>query len=186
MCSVFAGLGYNDGEVETYSSGGHGTSSRGIDINQLPSTTECEEQTVLSTSSPSSIGMMKRGRQDKCFHEFDLEREKACDLSSRGGSDDEDGGTTRKKLRLSKEQSALLEESFKDHITLSPVCMSALLNSLCSHSLPILLSSDPRGWVLFLLLEMCQFLQMGFVSTLGNVSILADGFCFYSWKCANS
>ncbi len=39
---------------------------------------------------------------------------------------------------------------------------------------------------LFLLLEMCQFLQMGFVSTLGNVSILADGFCFYSWKCANS
>jgi hypothetical protein len=153
----FAGLGYNDGEVETYSSGGHGTSPRGIDINQLPSTTECEEETVLSTSSPSSIGMMKRGRQEKCFHEFDLERERACDLSSRGGSDDEDGGTTRKKLRLSKEQSALLEESFKDHITLSPVCMSAFLNSLCSHSLPILLSSDPRGWV-----------------------------CFYSWKCANS
>jgi homeobox-leucine zipper protein len=126
----FAGSGYNDGEVETYSSGGHGTSPRGIDINQLPSTTECEEETVLSTSSPSSIGMMKRGRQEKCFHEFDLERERACDLSSRGGSDDEDGGTTRKKLRLSKEQSALLEESFKDHITLSPVCMSAFLNSL--------------------------------------------------------
>jgi homeobox-leucine zipper protein len=126
----FAGLGYNDGEVETYSSGGHGTSPRGIDINQLPSTTECEEETVLSTSSPSSIGMMKRGRQEKCFHEFDLERERVCDLSSRGGSDDEDGGTTRKKLRLSKEQSALLEESFKDHITLSPKQKSALAKQL--------------------------------------------------------
>jgi homeobox-leucine zipper protein len=125
-----SGSGYNDGEVETYSSGGHGTSPRGIDINQLPSTTECEEETVLSTSSPSSIGMMKRGRQEKCFHEFDLERERACDLSSRGGSDDEDGGTTRKKLRLSKEQSALLEESFKDHITLSPKQKSTLAKQL--------------------------------------------------------
>jgi hypothetical protein len=70
--------------------------------------------------------------------------------------------------------------------------MSAFLNALCSHSLPILLSSDPWGWVcfyswkcanscrwvLFLLLEMCQFSQMGFVSTLGNVPILEDGFCF--------
>jgi homeobox-leucine zipper protein len=53
-----------------------------------------------------------------------LDQERACDLSSRGCSDDEDeggGGTMRKKLRLSKEQSALLEESFKDHSILNPV-----------------------------------------------------------------
>jgi len=33
------------------------------------------------------------------------------------------GGGTRKKLRLSKQQSAFLEDSFKAHSTLSPVCV---------------------------------------------------------------
>ena len=33
------------------------------------------------------------------------------------------GGGTRKKLRLSKKQSAFLEDSFKAHSTLSPVCV---------------------------------------------------------------
>ncbi len=62
-------------------------------------------------------------QHDQLFEQL-LDRERACDLSSKGCSDDEDGGgggTTRKKLRLSKEQSALLEESFKDHSTLNPV-----------------------------------------------------------------
>ncbi len=62
-------------------------------------------------------------QHDQLFEQL-LDRERACDLSSRGCSDDEDeggGGTTRKKLRLSKEQSALLEESFKDHSILNPV-----------------------------------------------------------------
>ncbi|KAK7285469.1 hypothetical protein RJT34_20242 [Clitoria ternatea] len=35
-------------------------------------------------------------------------------------SDDEENGSTRKKLRLSKEQSAFLEDSFKEHTTLNP------------------------------------------------------------------
>jgi hypothetical protein len=41
------------------------------------------------------------------------------------GSDEEDGGCgmdgSRKKLRLSKDQSALLEDSFREHPTLNPV-----------------------------------------------------------------
>lgn len=37
------------------------------------------------------------------------------------GSDDDENGSTRKKLRLSKDQSAFLEESFKEHTTLNPV-----------------------------------------------------------------
>lgn len=48
-----------------------------------------------------------------------LEGERA---SSRA-SDDEENGSTRKKLRLSKEQSAFLEESFKEHSTLNPVSL---------------------------------------------------------------
>jgi hypothetical protein len=141
--------GYDDdGEVEIYSSGGGGggghggasSSPRGgiiIDMNQLPSTTECDE--VVLSSSPSSTGV-KLPESNKKFYEFDLEeRERACDLSSRGGggSDDEDGGgtnATRKKLRLSKEQSALLEESFKDHSTLNPVWTEQSLVS-CGHFL---------------------------------------------------
>lgn len=34
---------------------------------------------------------------------------------------DENGNTNRKKLRLTKQQSQLLEETFKDHSTLNPV-----------------------------------------------------------------
>ncbi len=129
--------GYDDGEVETFSSGGGGghagayspARGGGIDMNQLPSTTECDEEAVVSSSPSSCIGM-KRDREKNMLEQHDqlfeqlLDRERACDLSSRGCSDDEDaggGGTTRKKLRLSKEQSALLEESFKDHSTLNPV-----------------------------------------------------------------
>ncbi|KAG8367955.1 hypothetical protein BUALT_Bualt16G0126400 [Buddleja alternifolia] len=41
--------------------------------------------------------------------------------SSRGSDDhEEENGISRKKLRLSKEQSAFLEESFKEHNTLNP------------------------------------------------------------------
>jgi hypothetical protein len=46
----------------------------------------------------------------------------------RGGSDEEDGGCgidgSRKKLRLSKDQSAVLEDSFREHPTLNPVSSS--------------------------------------------------------------
>lgn len=42
--------------------------------------------------------------------------------NSRASEEDEDG-STRKKLRLTKEQSALLEDRFKEHTTLNPVCL---------------------------------------------------------------
>ena len=43
------------------------------------------------------------------------------DRASSRGSDEEENAQTRKKLRLSKEQSAFLEESFREHNTLNPV-----------------------------------------------------------------
>ncbi|CAO2831843.1 unnamed protein product [Amaranthus hypochondriacus] len=46
------------------------------------------------------------------------------------GSDDEENGSTRKKLRLSKQQSAFLEESFKEHHTLNPKQKLALAKQL--------------------------------------------------------
>jgi hypothetical protein len=60
--------------------------------------------------------VVKRER-DLSSEEVEVEK-----VSSRVISDeDEDGPNARKKLRLTKEQSALLEESFKQHSTLNPV-----------------------------------------------------------------
>ncbi|XP_057722119.1 homeobox-leucine zipper protein HOX11-like [Arachis stenosperma] len=50
--------------------------------------------------------------------------------NDRGTSDDDENGSTRKKLRLSKEQSAFLEESFKEHTTLNPKQKLALAKQL--------------------------------------------------------
>lgn len=50
--------------------------------------------------------------------------------NSRGTSDEEENGVARKKLRLSKEQSAFLEDSFKEHNTLNPKQKLALAKEL--------------------------------------------------------
>ncbi|XP_042427506.1 homeobox-leucine zipper protein HOX17-like [Zingiber officinale] len=51
--------------------------------------------------------------------------------SSQGISDeDEDGDGCRKKLRLSRDQSAVLEDSFKEHTTLNPKLKAALAKQL--------------------------------------------------------
>jgi homeobox-leucine zipper protein len=51
-------------------------------------------------------------------------------LYSAAAGDDDEGCNSRKKLRLSKQQSALLEDRFKEHSTLNPV--SALASSRIS------------------------------------------------------
>eukprot|EP00252_Welwitschia_mirabilis_P004064 TRINITY_DN14237_c0_g1_i1.p1 TRINITY_DN14237_c0_g1~~TRINITY_DN14237_c0_g1_i1.p1 ORF type:complete len:310 (+),score=27.84 TRINITY_DN14237_c0_g1_i1:410-1339(+) len=72
-------------------------------------------------------GSLKRDRS--CAFELEIERDRTCDVSSRT-SDEEEIGSTRKKLRLSKEQSALLEESFREHSTLNPKQKNALAKQL--------------------------------------------------------
>ena len=57
----------------------------------------------------------------------DFEGDKAyCRVSD----EDEEGGGTRKKLRLSKEQSATLEETFKENSTLNTVSLHHLSSTL--------------------------------------------------------
>ncbi|KAL8110528.1 hypothetical protein AgCh_026306 [Apium graveolens] len=46
-----------------------------------------------------------------------VERSKSDDVID---CDDEDGDNSRKRLRLSKDQAAILEDSFKEHNTLNP------------------------------------------------------------------
>ena len=89
-------------------------------MNRLPSAVEeCEEEAGASSpnSTVSSVSLKRSEREE---HEM----ERAC---SRGISDEEDGDTSRKKLRLSKDQSAILEESFKEHNTLNPVSSQSFL-----------------------------------------------------------
>lgn len=94
---------------------------KGIDVNRLPATAEEEGGVSSPNSTISSVSGNKR-----CERE-DNEMERA---SSRGISDEDDGETCRKKLRLTKEQSAVLEDSFKDHHTLNPKQKLALAKRL--------------------------------------------------------
>ncbi|KAG6792127.1 hypothetical protein POTOM_001270 [Populus tomentosa] len=100
---------------------------RGIDVNRLPSTADCEEEVGVSSpnSTISSISGKRSEREGINGDEHEMER-----ASSRGISDDEDGETSRKKLRLSKDQAAILEESFKEHNTLNPVRMEYCLEGI--------------------------------------------------------
>ncbi|KAK9068028.1 hypothetical protein SSX86_012139 [Deinandra increscens subsp. villosa] len=101
---------------------------KGIDVNRIPATAaEAEEEAGVSSpnSTVSSISG-KRSERDLPANENDGGERS----SSRGISDDEDGDNSRKKLRLSKDQSAVLEESFKEHNTLNPKQKVALAKKL--------------------------------------------------------
>ncbi|KAL3497543.1 hypothetical protein ACH5RR_040275 [Cinchona calisaya] len=105
---------------------------KGIDVNRLPpaaaaTADDGEEEAGVSSpnSTLSSISGKRSERGEANGEDLDLER-----ASSRGISDEEDGDNSRKKLRLSKDQSAILEESFKEHNTLNPKQKLALAKRL--------------------------------------------------------
>ncbi|KAE8697364.1 Homeobox-leucine zipper protein HOX27 [Hibiscus syriacus] len=77
-----------------------------------------------SAVSSFSSGRVKRER-DLSSEEVEIEKN-----SCRVNDEDEDGISARKKLRLTKEQSALLEESFKQRSTLNPNQKQALARQL--------------------------------------------------------
>ncbi|KAI9089372.1 hypothetical protein K1719_029651 [Acacia pycnantha] len=92
----------------------------------------CEDPLDFSrqTSPHSAVSSFSGGRVKR---ERDLsgeEVEAAERVSSRGSDEDEDGTNARKKLRLTKEQSALLEESFKQNSTLNTKQKQALAREL--------------------------------------------------------
>lgn len=87
--------------------------SEGIDVNQAPAgEREGDSEGEGDESSPNNSAVSSvSGKRDAG--------------GGGQGSDDEDGDGSRKKLRLSKDQSAILEESFKEHNTLNPVSPSS-------------------------------------------------------------
>ncbi|KAK4488548.1 hypothetical protein RD792_004312 [Penstemon davidsonii] len=99
---------------------------RGIDINQSITVIDaCDEEVIVS--SPNSTVSSVSGKRSREREENDGERD-----SSSLEIDDDDGGdaATRKKLRLSKEQATVLEQTFKSHNTLNPKQKLALAKQL--------------------------------------------------------
>ncbi|XP_014500099.1 homeobox-leucine zipper protein HOX11 [Vigna radiata var. radiata] len=117
-----------------------GGSSRGLDVNAQPPQAEDEAEEVAAlSSSPNSAA--SSFQMDLCiynrggsFYKRNYEGEAYDQRASSRASDEDDnngsGGNGRKKLRLSKEQSAFLEESFKEHNTLNPKQKLALAKQL--------------------------------------------------------
>nr|CAB3495255.1 unnamed protein product [Digitaria exilis] len=110
---------------------------RGIDVNRAPAAGEsrrgsCSEDEEPAASSPNSTLSSLSGKRAAATRSGELEGDHT---PRAGGSDDEDsgaggGGCSRKKLRLSKDQAAVLEESFKEHNTLNPKQKAALAKQL--------------------------------------------------------
>ncbi|KAJ6813688.1 homeobox-leucine zipper protein HOX19-like isoform X1 [Iris pallida] len=80
----------------------------------------------VSTFSPTACGV-KREKDECAGEEVEAERGSSSRASD---EDDEEDGNVRKKLRLTKEQSALLEERFREHSTLNPKQKQALAKRL--------------------------------------------------------
>ncbi|XP_073278500.1 homeobox-leucine zipper protein HAT3-like isoform X1 [Primulina huaijiensis] len=94
----------------------------GIDINRTLTVVECdgededEDEEGMVTSPNSTVSSISGKRNER--EENDGERAASSSMEI-----EEDGGdaASRKKLRLSKVQAAVLEETFKEHSTLNPV-----------------------------------------------------------------
>ncbi|RZR80375.1 hypothetical protein BHM03_00006403 [Ensete ventricosum] len=116
--------------LNTAEGGGAGEARRGlrtIDVNQPPPAGAAAgrpDSVEADASSPNSAVSSVGGKRP-AEREAEHDAEPSC---SRGASDEEegdgDGDGSRKKLRLSKDQSSVLEESFKEHTTLSTVRFS--------------------------------------------------------------
>ncbi|ESQ55681.1 hypothetical protein EUTSA_v10025921mg [Eutrema salsugineum] len=114
---------------------------RKIDVNSLPSTVDLEEETGVSSPNStisSTVSGKRRSEREGTSggagdHDLDITLDRSSSRGS-GTSDEEEeeygGEACRKKLRLSKDQSAVLEDTFKDHNTLNPKQKLALAKKL--------------------------------------------------------
>ncbi|CAN6994980.1 hypothetical protein IGI04_017678 [Brassica rapa subsp. trilocularis] len=119
-----------------------GSFLRGFDVNRPPSVAvvvDLDEETAGMSSPNSNVSSVSGNKRDLAAaargegDETEAERASCSHGGGSCGSDDEDGGNgdgSRKKLRLSKEQALVLEETFKEHSTLNPKQKLALAKQL--------------------------------------------------------
>ncbi|KQK22747.1 homeobox-leucine zipper protein HOX19 [Brachypodium distachyon] len=94
-----------------------------------------DDAATLSGGGVSSMSAVKRERAEEEEEEEAAEMVSSTALQAAfggagAGAEEDDDGSTRKKLRLTKEQSALLEDRFKEHSTLNPKQKVALAKQL--------------------------------------------------------
>ncbi|CAD6219023.1 unnamed protein product [Miscanthus lutarioriparius] len=121
------------------------SSTRGFDVNRAPSLSvagagaaaaqEDEEQDEAGAAAAAAAASSSPNNDSAGSFPTDFSAQGQVapgggDRACSRASDDDDGGSARKKLRLSKEQSAFLEESFKEHATLNPKQKLALAKQL--------------------------------------------------------
>lgn len=96
---------------------------RGIDMNKPITVTDLEEDVMVS--SPNSTVSSVSGKRSE-------REENEAERGSSSMEVEDDGGDAagRKKLRLTKEQGVVLEETFKEHNTLTPKQKLALAKQL--------------------------------------------------------
>ncbi|CAN7007799.1 hypothetical protein Bca4012_028821 [Brassica carinata] len=119
-----------------------GSFLRGFDVNRPPSVAvvvELDEETAGVSSPNSNVSSVSGNKRDLAAaargegDETEGERASCSHGGGSCGSDDEDGANrdvSRKKLRLSKEEALVLEETFKEHSTLNPKQKLALAKQL--------------------------------------------------------
>ncbi|KAL6495653.1 hypothetical protein OROGR_030216 [Orobanche gracilis] len=111
---------------------GRPAAAKGLSVHWLSAAAARTEE----VSSADSDGYLFIHNEQRSSDQFEFEAAAGNDVaeagrsSSRASDDDENGMNTRKKLRLSKQQSAFLEESFKEHNTLNPKQKLALAKQL--------------------------------------------------------
>ncbi|KAK6143121.1 hypothetical protein DH2020_023469 [Rehmannia glutinosa] len=112
--------------------------AKGLDVNRLPAAEEVSSANSVGSTLQMDFGLYTSIDNGNLLcgskRDFEatgndvVEAERASSKAS--DDDDENGLNTRKKLRLSKQQSAFLEESFKEHNTLNPKQKLALAKQL--------------------------------------------------------
>lgn len=131
--SIGSEKGIGGGGGEEGSGGGGGTGSF---LSSSPNSTTSSFQMEFSMYRSSSAGCgrtsnnYKRNFEGNELEETDRDRDRNGTCSRASDEEENENGNARKKLRLSKEQSAFLEESFKEHNTLNPVSSNTLSLSL--------------------------------------------------------
>ncbi|XP_012831337.1 PREDICTED: homeobox-leucine zipper protein HOX11-like [Erythranthe guttata] len=136
-------FGPSEGSSENGGSSGNigAAAAWGLDVNRLPEAAASAAEDVSSENtagSPFNLGFgvyrntenPPSGAAGKRDFDAAAVGNDGSAGSSRASDDDENGVNARKKLRLSKEQSAYLEESFKEHNTLNPKQKQALAKQL--------------------------------------------------------
>ncbi|KAK8486642.1 hypothetical protein V6N13_034669 [Hibiscus sabdariffa] len=118
---------FHDEPSLTLGLSGGGAATQKVDVKAAVGGDLYRQASSLSAVYSFSSGKVKRERELSSEELMEVEKN---NNSSRLSDEDEEGVNGRKKLRLSKKQSALLEESFKQHSTLTPKQKQALARQL--------------------------------------------------------